>query len=237
MNERNLQNINSVSGVLALSQSEKDRPRKYSIYNEFILWSAMPEMERRNLGIETQTQFCEYYKIGINTPTKWKERPDFYDRVRKIMRLWAFDKTPTVIHGIYRSAVKGNSDSQRIWLQYFEGWTEKQTMEHVVKVQMSPNDIRFLIDGMPEEYKRKYYGYIREIIDTAVSLRNAGQLQDGYAEDPAIEGDVSGEADNDAPNVPDNPTSKVSTSYPRSIRTDMVWEVQSHHHQSPERWR
>lgn len=211
--------------------------RKPNTYLEFILWSAMPDPEKIRMGLEWQKDFAEYYHLEESTLSRWKQRPDFQDRVRKIIKMWAFDKTPNVVQSIYRSAIKGNSDSQRIWLQYFEGWSEKTQVEHVIKVQMAPGDLRFVIDGMPEEYKQKFYGYIREIIDTAVALRNAGKFQDGYAEDPALEGDILEQADQDAPDVPDQPAGEVPESDSISIRADMVWAIHPRHYQSPERWR
>ena len=63
--------------------SEIRYPNKRSIYNEFILWTAMPHPEKVRLGIETQGQFSEQYKINEDTLTNWKKRPDFESRFNK----------------------------------------------------------------------------------------------------------------------------------------------------------
>ncbi len=222
--------------------ANKPLPQKSNLYLEFVLWSAMPTPERIKLGIETQKAFAEFNHVEESTLSRWKARADYQDRVRKILKMWAFDKTPDVVMGIYRAALKGNSDSQRIWLQYFEGWSEKQTVEHVIKVQMAPGDLRFLIEGMPEQFKNKFYGYIREIIDTAVSLRNAGQLLDGYAEDPAIEADVLEPANNDAQDLPGRRTDAVARGDQGSVcsdlehYTDRTAPAPAHNNKSAARW-
>jgi hypothetical protein len=90
--------------------------KRQDIYEEFILWSAMPPTERSKLGIETQDQFVKSYGIGINTPTAWKKNRDYERRVTELRREWAFGKTSAVIEGIYKSAVRGNTQSQKLWL-------------------------------------------------------------------------------------------------------------------------
>ncbi len=178
------------------------RLRRANLYQEFVLWASMPDIEQQKLGIESQKAFSEYYGISEQSLVAWKKRPDFEDRRDKILNAWAMDKTANVAFGIYRSAVKGNPGSQRLWLEYFKKFNPKQEIEHTIKVVMAPNDLRFIVQGMPESYKEKFYGYIREIIDTALSLRNAGQLQDGDAPSADVEATVLEQADHDAQELP-----------------------------------
>jgi len=211
------------------------QPQKVNLYTQFILWSAMPPMEQQRLGIESLQAFADFYGIHVNTTYNWKHRPDFQDRVRKILRMWAFDKTPGVVQGIYRSAIKGNSDSQRIWLQYFEGWSEKQTIENTVKVVVSVGDIRYLIEGLPEPLRSKHYANLRELLDDTIAARDSGAIKDGdWTEKPALL--VSGETDNDAQDVPDPTPSKVSCRHSQSVWQDLVGEVPANHHQSAAWW-
>jgi hypothetical protein len=213
-------------------------PYKVDVYAEFILWFAMPPIERIKLGIENQNQFAEYYSININTLTKWKNRTDFEDRVDKIQRMWGLEKTADVIQGIYRAAVKGNPASQLLWMQYFKKFNPKQEIEHthIAKVELAENDIRRLIEILPENLKIKHYGYLRELLDDASAYRSSQQLEDSrWTERPALA--VPVEADYNAPDIPEPKASPVPKSYPHSLRANMVWEIPAHHYQSPERWR
>lgn len=199
--------------------------KKLSAYDEYVLWYAMPVKQKEAMGLETDTAFAEFYKINDRTLRRWKDRPEFEESVRKLRRQWAFQKTQGVIEGIYRSAVKGNDKSQKLWMQVFEGFTEKTENTQIVKVELSVNDIRFVIESLPKEYHEKYYGYIREIFDTAQSLRFAGQLADRTAPDNIIETAVlsepDGEADHDAQVVSGKRTDAVAQGYQGRIRTDM----------------
>jgi hypothetical protein len=219
-----------------IGQNQRTLPNKASVYNEFILWSAMPPMEQARLGIETQEAFCEYYKISRDTCWHWKQRPDFQSRRMAILKIWAKDRTPGVVQGIYRAAVKGNSDSQRIWLKYFEGWVEETKIDHTQKVEITTNDIRFIIEGMPEKEKEQCYGYLREILDISQSLREAGRLQDGTASYEADEAIIRDQADNDAQDIPDAEASQIPTRHPSSLCTDMERFVFQDNYKGSARW-
>ena len=221
--------------------SEDDRkfrrhPEKVDIYTNFILWFAMPTPERMQLGIDNQTQFAKYYNISERSLTRWKDRPDFEDRVDKIQLMWGKEKTADVIQGIYRAAVKGNPMSQLLWLQYFKKFNPKQEIVHTIKFQMAPSDLRFVIEGMPQEYKQKFYGYITEIIDTAVALRNSGRLEDGNAPTVTAEDEILDEADNNAQDVPDAETRAISSRHPSSLRPDLEREVFQGDYKGAARW-
>ena len=232
--------INKMGNEIVKHGQPNERGIKVSnrvIFDEFVIWSATPTPVRVKTGIETIEQFSEYHHIGRTTLWRWQSRPEYEARVRELRKKWGFEKTQGVIEGIYRSAVKGNSDSQRIWLQFFEGWSEKSTVENIKKVEVGVNDIRFLIEGMPEPTRTKFYGYLREIIDEAVALRNAGELADGLNEDDGIENSVSGEADHDAQDVPEQKEDGVARRHQGSVREDMVGILSSGNYQGPARWR
>lgn len=147
-----------------VTNGENREPKRVDIYEEFVLWSAMPPSERSKLGIETQEQFVEFYKIGINTPTKWKRRPDYEPRVTAIRREWAFEKTGMVIEGIYRAALRGNPHSQKLWLQYFHGFSEKHDVAVTQRPTASANDVIALIGALPEEKRKKHYDWVIELM-------------------------------------------------------------------------
>ena len=207
------------------------RPHKVDKYQEFILWFAMPTVERVKLGIDTMEAFAEYYHINRTTLWRWKDRPDFEPRVDHIQMQWGKEKTSDVIQGIYRAAVKGNPMSQLLWLQYFKKFTPKTQVEHTAKVEIGVNDIRFLIEGLPtQELKDKHYGNLRDLLDAAQEARNSGLLEDGDRSD-GLEEDVQGQTDNDAQDISSEDAYDIPKGYKASIRANMVWEVHSYHHQ------
>lgn len=207
------------------------RPHKVDKYHEFIMWFAMPTLEREKLGIETQTAFSEYYGVSRETLSRWKNRPDFEPRVDHVQQEWGKERTGDVVMGIYRSAVKGNPMSQLLWLQYFKKFTPKTQVEHTAKVEIGVNDIRFLIEGLPtQELKDEHYNNLRKLLDDAQQARTAGLLEDGDRTDGFTE-DVQGQADNDAQDVSGTDADGVPESYTPSVRAHMVWEVHSNHYQ------
>lgn len=192
-----------------VTNSEQRAPNRSDIYAEFVTWSALPPSERAKFGIETQEQFCEYYNIGINTPAAWKKRPDYEPRVTALRREWAFGKTGMVIEGIYRSALKGNPHSQKLWLQYFHGFSEKQEVTVTSKPEVGVNDVRFIIEALPEPHRSKFHGYLAEIITTANAFRTARDADEAvWSERP--QDTVSGEADHDAQNLPEPATAALA---------------------------
>ena len=213
------------------------RPYKDSAYEQFILWTAMPPVERMKLGIKTQEEFCKENGINQCTPSEWKKRPEFYKRVEALRKEWALDRTSDVIYGIYSSAVKGNDRSQKLWLQYFCGFTEKteQKMTHAVEVTV--NDIRFLINRLPPDLKKKHYAHLWELLTDAAILDREQEIADARANQgadavPRLTGRVPGEADTNAQNTRGQETYVLAPSYPQRLRGNLVGETQARHHQS-----
>lgn len=218
------------------NKAENKAPVKADIYREFILWTAMPYAEKEKLGLENQGDFCEYYKIDKNTPTRWKQRPDFEDRVDKILKMWATDKTPDVVHSIYRSAVKGNPMSQMLWLQYFKKFNPKAPPEEEKKAMLAPGDIRYMIEQLPEPIKTKHYGYLRELAEDIAYVRSTGGIDDdNWSERPKDA--VLVETDHDAQDVPDSKrANEMATRYPECVCSDLVRKAPARHHQGAAWW-
>lgn len=218
-----------------LTLAEMSRPHKVDKYQEFILWFAMPTVERVKLGIDTQRAFAEYYMVNETTLGRWKARPDFEPRVDHVQMQWGKEKTADVIQGIYRSAVKGNPMSQLLWLQYFKKFTPKTQVETTVKHEIGVGDIRFLIEQLPNELKQKHYGNLRELLDDASAVRNALESEDGDW-DTRPPQTISDEADNDAQDVPRETTDEVPQSNTPSLCADMVGDLLSYHNKSTAWW-
>ena len=210
-------------------------PTKADVYFQFILWFAMPTMERVSLGVDNQRKFADFYKVDEMTLSRWKSRPDFDVRVNDLRMKWGKEKTSDVVMGIYRAAVKGNPMSQLLWLQYFEKFTPKTQVEHTAKVEIGVNDIRFLIEGLPtQELRDKHYGNLRELLEAAQQARVDGLLESG---DRSIgsEEDVQGEADINAQGISRTDANDISKGYPASVRAGVVWQVLSYHYQGTAR--
>ena len=153
-----------------VNNSDSKEPNKVDVYEEFIIWSAMPPSERVKIGIETQEQFVEFYKIGINTPANWKKRPDFKSRVKQLRKDWAFGKVSAVLEGIYRGALKGNPQSQKLFLQICGEMPDNKKQEEPTPVEQSET-IGSLINSLPEPLKEKYTEFVRDLIIDTNSLK------------------------------------------------------------------
>ena len=209
--------------------------RKVVVFDEFVIWCATPETMRIKMGIEEQKDFARIYSVSERTLTRWKNQPGFWQEVGRLHLDSAKMRTGTVIMAIYKSALKGNPISQITWMKIFEGYTEKSETTNTNKVEVGVNDIRFIIDGLPEPYKTKFHGYINEIVVTANAVRNASDPDDPvWSERPAD--DIQGQADNDAPDIPDEKQpDAVAESDQGRIRNDVVREIYPRHNESAER--
>lgn len=143
---------------------------KRDIYEEFVLWFAMPRHEKIRLGIETQGQFAAFHKVHPDTLTDWKALPDFNARINDVYEKWAMGKHPDVFQSIYLTALKGNPMSQLLWLQYFRGFNPKKVEDKTNKVELTIQDIRFLIEALPEPLKSKHHTNLRELIDDSSAV-------------------------------------------------------------------
>lgn len=222
---------------------DNTRYNKDNVYREFVYWFAMPNAERIKLGIETQADFSQVNKVHVNTLSVWKKRPDFMKRVDEIHHEWGQEMTGGVIQGMYKAAVKGNPMSQLLWLQYFKNFNPKRDeyAQNNGKLEVTTNDIRFLIEGLPLELKQKHYGYLRELLDDAARVANAidsGEIPDGIrnieesARAERLEEAVQGETDNAPRDVPVERTNAIPRRHSESVCDDMERQVSAHNYQS-----
>lgn len=210
-----------------------------SLFEEFILWYALPRIEKINIGLETQKQFAEHNKVSERTLCLWTDRPEFIPAVKALWKKWGRGRTPTIVEAIYTSATSGGKEApqaQKLWMQVIEDFTEKTENTEVKKVELGIGDIRFMIEQLPEELKQKHYGYLRELTEDIVAHRNARDSESNDW-DARPENAIQDEADNDAQNISyTQQPNAVAKSYKASIRTDMVWDVSESDHQSAARW-
>ena len=112
-------------------------------YLDLIKWIAMPEPFR---SPKTQGEFAKEHKIGEDSISEMKKREGFWEEVKEKRKEWGKERTPDVILGLYKKAVKdGNAQEVKLWLQYFEGWSEKQEIKHsgeiTEKVEVSVEEL------------------------------------------------------------------------------------------------
>ncbi len=221
--------------------AQNRQPKRRDLYTEFILWTAMPSEEKKKLGLEWQMDFAKHHNVEESTLSRWKRRADFEVRVDAILKMWGADKTPDVVHAIYKTALKGNPLSQKLYLQYFKGFSEKTEVQHTAKVEVGVNDIRFIIDGLPEPERSKFHGYIREIVDYANAVKNARELDETVWDEQPAES-VLDEADHDAQDISEQGANELAARYSRSVCADMgdrrsgAASTSAHHRQGAARW-
>lgn len=111
-------------GEEGLKTLKKKALTKPKIYQEFIIWMAVPEPLRK---LTTQGEFAEEFKVSEQTLSDWKQRDGFWEAVEKEWRHWGRTKTSNVIAKFYTKVMgKGTTTADfKLWLQYFLDWSEK----------------------------------------------------------------------------------------------------------------
>lgn len=153
------QGVAGVSGPRLTSSSGPDA------YLQFVRWSAMTSEERVWHGIETQEQFCKIYQVPNTRILEiWSRRPDFKSRITILREDWAFSKTGEVLGSVYAAASNGDHRSQRLWLEHVHHMTEKYDPSKPKRVEVTPDDVRNMIDAMPEEVRRRNHDRLNSIV-------------------------------------------------------------------------
>ena len=112
-------------------------------------WKAFPSLIRKmgldaiqNLGLDpsewevflllkTREELADHLGISRRQLYTDEHTDEVEERVRELEKKWAGDRTPNVILGLYRGAVKeGDAARVKLWFQIFRDWSEKQKMEH-----------------------------------------------------------------------------------------------------------
>lgn len=221
------------------------QPKFASVYDEFIRWTALPLTEQKSLAIPDQRSFAGRYDVKEKTISLWKRRPDFWQRVRALQHEWAKGKTSHVIESVYRSALKGNSDAQRIWLTHFDDFKEKASIETTNKLEIGVNDIRFLIEALPEPLKTKHYANLRQLLDDSSAFANARNIDESYLDSEqqfevgsgadGLEDTIPRPAHNHAQDLSRKATHVIPGMHQESVCGDLVGQVSTYNHQSTAR--
>jgi len=92
-------------------------------YLDFITWIATPSALRIP---KTQQELSKKFGVGQDTLSEWKSRHDFWKRVAEKRKKWGQERTPDVIMALFNRIIKtGGAPEVKLWLQYFENWSEK----------------------------------------------------------------------------------------------------------------
>lgn len=109
-------------------------------FNQAKIREAFIELLKEKKGRRpTRVELSERTGIHFNTIQKHLRGIDFSGLLaddQKIFRVLTDD----IILAIYRAGMKGNPSAQKLWMQYVEGWTEKQETKHsgAITVENTP---------------------------------------------------------------------------------------------------
>ena len=92
-----------------------DHIKKKQEYREFIEWIGLPVAEREP---KEQKQFALKVGVGPQQLSGWKNEEGFWETVRIERLKWAQNKTSNVLLGLYGSALKGNPNAVKLFLEY-----------------------------------------------------------------------------------------------------------------------
>ncbi|MBI2123809.1 MAG: hypothetical protein HYU04_01050 [Candidatus Wildermuthbacteria bacterium] len=92
-------------------------------YLDFITWIATPNAFRTP---KTQQELSKKFGVGQDTLSEWKNRPRFWASVAEKRKQWGQERTPDVVMALYNRIIRtGSAPEVKLWLQYFEDWSEK----------------------------------------------------------------------------------------------------------------
>ena len=198
------------------------------------------------MGIETQGSFAAWQSLSERTLNRWKERADFLPNVKNIRDKWAQERGGDVAAAIYQTAMKGNPLAQKLWMQVYEGFSEKSEIAVTKKIEIGVNDIRFLIEALPEPLKSKHYANLRELLDDSAAfanarnidpeaLRDAQDTESGGGTEVAEDG-VCRPPDNDAQDIPEPATNEMAARNTPGVCEHMERQAYTYNNQSAAWW-
>lgn len=162
------------------------RRYKENEYELFCQWSALPFFARKKMGIPTQLQFAKKYGVNDQTLTAWKHRSDYWLKRNKHLKQWGQELTPQVMSALYKKCIREEWSHPKyieLWLKYIEGWDPNAKPEPKGEDYIKPDDIKTLIDILPEEKRNLFYRTLFDLIDEAKKIR---EENDGHIPEYAL---------------------------------------------------
>ena len=105
--------------------------KRVAEYLEYVSFMAMPKiLRKKTFQIEDELEFANKYELSQNTLTNWKKREDFWKRVQRQVVRWGRGQTPNVLKALLATAqLDGKAPEVKLWLQFFEQWSEKKKID------------------------------------------------------------------------------------------------------------
>lgn len=112
---------------LEIQQIQEKPPYKKKQYEEFIKYKGLPDVIKDEVyGFHTDVAFARKWHLAPDSLVDWQKRVDFLKRVMAVWKDWGMLKTPNVIMGVYRNAVKKGSGADALaWMKIVHDWKEK----------------------------------------------------------------------------------------------------------------
>ncbi len=138
------------------AKPKKTGPYRKATWQEFVRFTAFPNILReKEFGFDTDSAFGKKHRVNPDTLCRWKNEQTFWDEVKKTWKRWGKDKTPDVILGLYRTAVKqGRAAEALAWMKIVEDWQEKLDVQDVY-ARKTLKDIQDNIRRLVERNKIK----------------------------------------------------------------------------------
>lgn len=100
----------------------------------FIGWIALPKAARLP---KTNKELAKKIGVSQDTLTDWKRLTGFWKEVQQEQESYFRGQTADVLHALLEKAKTGRAAEVKLYLQYFDGFSEK----HVVQEVEHPNEI------------------------------------------------------------------------------------------------
>lgn len=141
------------------SRNKKLAPYRKADYLEFIRFMALPSFYRDDeYSFHKEGDFAKKYNLDPSTLTIWKKSSEFWDGVKVQLKEWGKGKTPDVILGLYRTAIRdGKAAEVRLWLEVFEDFKGVDNIINQTNIYQLANTINNKVD---EETKQKIIGIL-----------------------------------------------------------------------------
>lgn len=147
------------------------KPYKQDVFARFINWQTLTTKERKKAGIITAGDFAKKYGIHEATLSKWKNRPDYHDTKRQAQIHKLSDSTADVLDGLKTRCIKyGMANDVELFLLYVEKWDRKHVLEILGEIKLGKDDIRSIVDVLPEDRRKQFYVTLSDLIAEAKAI-------------------------------------------------------------------